>query len=156
MDSKNKPAPLATVTAPTTPSTSTPSTPPDLGSDSWESSKVSLQLAQLQKNEILEKDKSREKINQSSEKKKNMDKNKSSDASDKVKPGQARDKLGPKFSFRMFRMTGIFSSHNKVKKDSGNSFQFWMYCDTHCRRVCLSSSAKSKVPNLHFITVQMT
>ena len=60
--------------------------------------------------------------NTSREKKKSIDKNKSSDASNKLRPGQARDKLGPKFSFRMFRMTGIFSSHNKVKKVTGNFF----------------------------------
>ena len=117
MDSKNKHAPLAAVTAPTT-----PSTPPDLGSDSWESNKVSLQLAQLQKTEILENHKSGEKIHENSEKKKSIDKNKSSAASNKLRPGQARDKLGPKFSFRMFRMSGIFSSHNKVKKVTGNFF----------------------------------
>ena len=131
MDSKNKYAPLAAETAPTT-----PSTPPDLGSDSWESSKLSMQLAQPQKNENLEKEESRAKPSERSEKNKNPnkhDKNKSTKASDKLglKAGQNRDKLTPKFSFRMFRMTGIFSSHNKVKKETGNRSNYISILGSH-------------------------
>jgi len=129
-----KKAPLAVDTAPTTPS----SLGPETTSDSWDSEKVSLQLLpqnlELQSNEIsksIPKCSKKKKISKTDKSTKESDASELSDKKstktdkqtstekDNQMSKETERKLGPKFSFRLFRMNGIFSGPNKEKK-SGN------------------------------------
>ena len=118
---KKASAPLAVDTAPTTPS----SLGPEMTSDSWDSEKVSLQLLpqnpELQSNEISKTDKSTKEsdASESSDKKSTKTDKQTRTETDKQTSKETERKLGPKFSFRLFKMNGIFSGPNKEKK-SGN------------------------------------
>jgi hypothetical protein len=121
-------APLAAESTATTPSAH-----PDELIDSWDSANVSLQLIQseeksncsTQENPSLKKQPIRLAQTQSTT---DSDLAQSASAKSKVKEGDR--KLGPKFSFRLFKMNSFFSGQIKQNKteEKGKNIMF-SFCD---------------------------